>query len=69
MKSYYGKQVSMFILPRDGKVQVHPGNLNTYTPDDVFVEATTPKPDYLLPSGSRRAVHPHRDRPAGRDHQ
>ena len=45
MKSYFGKQVSMFILPRDGKVKEIPGNPNTYTPDDVFVSDYS-KTDY-----------------------
>ena len=45
MKSYYGKQISMYVLPRDGKVQSVPGNPNTYVPDDVFVSDYS-KADY-----------------------
>jgi hypothetical protein len=37
MKAYYGKQMSMYVIPRDGKVQAVPGNPNTYKPADVFV--------------------------------
>ena len=37
MTSYYGKQISMFILPRDGKVRNIPGNPATYTPSETFV--------------------------------
>ena len=37
MKGYYPKAVSMFVLPRDGKIQQIPGNPQTYIPDEVFV--------------------------------
>ena len=37
MTAYYGKQQSMFVLPRDGKIKDIPGNPQTYTPNDVFV--------------------------------
>ncbi len=37
MKSFYGKTVSMYILPRDGKIPSVPGNPQTYIPDNVFV--------------------------------
>ena len=37
MKAYYGKAVSMYVMPRDGKIAAIPGNPNTYTPDEVFV--------------------------------
>jgi hypothetical protein len=37
IKAYYGKQVSMYVIPRDGKVANVPGNPATYVPDDVFV--------------------------------
>ena len=37
MKSYYPKAVSMYILPRDGKIAQIPGNPQTYVPDEVFV--------------------------------
>ena len=37
MKSYYGKAISMFLMPRDGKIAQVPGNPQTYIPDDVFV--------------------------------
>lgn len=37
MKSYYGKQVSMYHVPRDGKVSAIFGSPKTYKPDDVFV--------------------------------
>jgi hypothetical protein len=45
MKAYYGKQQSMYVLPRDGKIQSIPGNPNTYTPNDVFVSDFS-KADY-----------------------
>ena len=37
MKSYYGKMVSMYHVPRDGKVSAIFGSPKTYKPDDVFV--------------------------------
>ena len=37
MKGYYPKAISMFVLPRDGKIQQIPGNPQTYIPDEVFV--------------------------------
>lgn len=37
MKAYYGKQVSMYVIPRDGKIAQVPGNPQTYVPDEVFV--------------------------------
>jgi hypothetical protein len=37
MKAYFGKSVSMYVIPRDGKIAQIPGNPNTYTPNDVFV--------------------------------
>jgi hypothetical protein len=37
MKGYFGKMVSMYVVPRDGKIASVPGNPQTYTPDDVFV--------------------------------
>ena len=37
MKGYYPKVISMFVLPRDGKIQQIPGNPQTYIPDEVFV--------------------------------
>lgn len=45
MKAYYGKQQSMYVLPRDGKIQSIPGNPNTYTPNEVFVSDYS-KADY-----------------------
>jgi hypothetical protein len=37
MKSYYGKSVSMYVIPRDGKIAQVPGNPQTYVPDEIFV--------------------------------
>lgn len=37
MKSYYGKSISMYVIPRDGKIAQVPGNPQTYVPDEVFV--------------------------------
>ena len=37
MTAYYGKQPSMYVLPRDGKIKSIPGNPATYVPNDVFV--------------------------------
>ena len=37
MKSNYGKQVSMYLIPRDGKVTDITGSPKTYMPNDVFV--------------------------------
>ena len=64
MKAYYGKMVSMYVIPRDGKVKDIPGNPDTYMPNDVFVtdysEVHLPVPRVGL------QFHPHRDRPASR---
>lgn len=37
MKTNFGKMVSMYVIPRDGKIQQIPGNPATYRPNDVFV--------------------------------
>jgi len=37
MKSYYGTTISMYVIPRDGKIKSIPGNPATYKPNDVFV--------------------------------
>ena len=37
MKAYYGKTISMYHVPRDGKVSAIFGSPQTYKPDDVFV--------------------------------
>ena len=37
MTAYYGKQPSMFYLPRDGKMKDIPGNPQSYVPNEVFV--------------------------------
>ena len=37
MKAYYGSQMSMYVMPRDGKIQAITGNPQTYTPNDTFV--------------------------------
>lgn len=37
MTAYYGKQVSMYVIPRDGKIKEITGNPNTYMPSEVFV--------------------------------
>ena len=37
MKGYFGKTTSMYVIPRDGKIQQVPGNPQTYVPDEVFV--------------------------------
>lgn len=37
MKSYYGKMVSMYHVPRDGKVSAIFGSPQTYKPNDAFV--------------------------------
>lgn len=46
MTAFHGKQISMYVIPRDGKIQSIPGNPATYKPNDVFVsdysEATYP---------------------------
>lgn len=37
IKGYFGKTISMYVIPRDGKIAQVPGNPQTYTPDEVFV--------------------------------
>jgi hypothetical protein len=37
MKAYHGTTVSMYVIPRDGKIASVPGNPATYKPNDVFV--------------------------------
>ena len=36
-KGYYGKRISMYVIPRDGKVRSIKGDPTTYTPNDTFV--------------------------------
>jgi hypothetical protein len=37
MKANYGSMVSMYVIPRDGKISQISGSPETYTPNDVFV--------------------------------
>lgn len=37
MKANFGKSISMYVLPRDGKIQQIPGNPATYKPNEIFV--------------------------------
>ncbi len=37
MKANYGKMISMYVIPRDGKIKDIVGNPSVYTPNDVFV--------------------------------
>lgn len=41
MKGWHGNKLSMFLLPRDGKITSVPGNPDTYKPNDIFVTDTS----------------------------